>query len=157
MNTFLIEAESIVNSRPLTMETINDHDSVPITPMMLLTTKNQVVLPPPGNFESESMYSKKQWKRVQHLANEFWLRWKKEYLQSLQSRQIWQRPQRNFRVNDVVLIKDYQTERNLWKLGFVKEVVPGQDGNVRSCIVKTKSSELHRPVTKLILLIETNE
>ena len=51
--TFFCEAEAIVNSRPLTVESINDPDSLrPLSPNHLLTMKSKIVLPPPGIFGS---------------------------------------------------------------------------------------------------------
>ena len=44
----------------------------PLTPSHLLTLKSKVVLPLPGMFQSPDAYSRKWWRRVQHLANEFW-------------------------------------------------------------------------------------
>ena len=75
-------------------------------PMNILTMKTKVVLPPPGEFPKEDLYLKRRWRRVQHIANEFWSRWRKEYLQNLQCRNKWQKNQRNFQINDVVIIKD---------------------------------------------------
>ena len=33
------------------------------------------MLPPAGKFQKEYLYIRKYWRRVQHLANEFWCRW----------------------------------------------------------------------------------
>ena len=50
--TLLTEVESIVNSRPLTVETLSDIGSeVPLSLINLLTMKSNVVLPPPGDFK----------------------------------------------------------------------------------------------------------
>ena len=88
LNTFMIEAEAIVNCRPLTVNDVSSPEClVPLTPNQLLTMKSSVVLPPPGSFQREDLYSKKRWRRVQYLANEFWLKWKADFLQSLQERQ----------------------------------------------------------------------
>jgi len=72
LRTLLCEAGAIVNSRPLTVESLNDPLSLnPLTPSHLLTMKTKVVLPPPGVFQSADKYCRKRWRRVQHLANEF--------------------------------------------------------------------------------------
>jgi len=112
--TLLAEVECIVNSRPLTTENIHDPSSLPLSPNSILTMKNKVVLPPPGVFQKEDMYCRKRWRQVQHLANEFWLRWKKEYIQSLQQRQKWNQAKRNVKVGDIVLVKDEKLPRNQW-------------------------------------------
>ena len=53
LRTFMIEAEALVNSRPLAIENLNDPESLPITPNPLLTMKTKVVLPPPGTFQRQ--------------------------------------------------------------------------------------------------------
>ena len=51
LRTLFTEAENIVNSRPLTTQSLSDPDAPePITPNHLLTLKTKVVLSPPGNF-----------------------------------------------------------------------------------------------------------
>ena len=94
LSTFMCEAEAVINSRPLTVDGLRDPDSLsPLTPNHLLTMKSKIVLPPPGKFQDTDKYSKRRWRCVQHLANQFWCRWRKEFLQSLQLRQKWLKPQ----------------------------------------------------------------
>ncbi len=156
LRTLFTEVEAVINSRPLSVETLSDESIEPLTPNHLLTMKSKVVLPPPGTFEEADVYCRKRWRTVQHLSNQFWDRWRKEYLLSLQERQKWTHVQRNLEVDDIVLIKDPDTVRNKWPMGRVTKVVPSDDGLVRKAYVKTVSSTepLLRPVTKLILLIE---
>ena len=69
----MTEVEGILKSRPRTVEAINDPTSFqPIYPMNLLTMKSKVVSPPPGKFLKPDVYSKRRWRRIQHIANEFW-------------------------------------------------------------------------------------
>ena len=155
--TLLAEAESVVNSRPLTTQSLNDPCIEPLTPNHILTLKTKPVLPPPGNFQREDLYCRKRWRQVQHLANEFWARWKKEYLASLQVRQKWTKTERNFKCGDVVLIKDIDLPRQQWPLGMVVGVFPDpMDGLVRSVELKipTAKSNLKRPIHKIVLLVE---
>ena len=71
LRTLMTEAEFIVNSRPLTIESPTDPLAPePLTPNHLLTLKTQVVLPPPGKFDSPDQYSRKRRRRVQYLANQ---------------------------------------------------------------------------------------
>ena len=73
LRTLMTEAENIVNSRPLSVENLADSDALePITPNHLLTLKSQVVLPPPGKFSTPDLYSRRRWRRVQYLAEQFW-------------------------------------------------------------------------------------
>ena len=120
--------------------------------------KSKVVMPPPGVFQKHDMYCRKRWRAVQYLANVFWDRWRKEYLQSLQRRSKWTEEKRNFRLGDVVLVKDEDASRNKWPMGIITDVLPGGDGLVRSVNVKfATGSILKRPITKLVLLLESTE
>ena len=83
------EAENIVNGRPLAAELSDPGSPEPVTPIQLLTSKTRVVLPPPGEFGRTDMYGRKRWKRVQFFANQFWQRWRKEFLQNAQTRNKW--------------------------------------------------------------------
>ncbi|MCG7878636.1 MAG: hypothetical protein N0C90_20255, partial [Candidatus Thiodiazotropha endolucinida] len=169
LRTFLCESAAIVNSRPLTVDNVNDPTSVtPLTPNHLLTFKTKVVLPPPGNFQSTSLYSRKRWRRTQHLVNEFWSRWRLEFLQNLQSRQKWLKVKRNMRVGDIVLLKDDNQPRNRWRIGRVVDTFKDEDGLIRkvklvladpNLNMKGKRTDsltfLERPVHKLVLLLES--
>ena len=157
LRTFLTEAESIVNSRPLTLEDLHNPEITPLTPNQILTMKTFVASPPPGEFQSEGGYARKRWRVVQHLAGAFWSRWKREYLQLLQTRQKWTGVKRNMQVNDVVLMKEEGVGRGAWPLGRIKEVHPSKDGLVRSVTVQTRGVTLKRPVHKTILLVSAED
>ena len=130
--TLLKEVQAIVNSRPMALNDMSSPDLPdPLTPNHLLTMKSKVLMPPPGVFLREDIYLRRRWRRVQHLANVFWERWKKEFLLTLQPRKKWIKPQRNMVVNDVVIVKDENAPRNVWRLARVEEVFPSDDGLVR--------------------------
>ena len=117
LRTLMSEVEAIINSRPLSVDSLNDPKKPSLlTPNHLLTMKTKVVLPPPGSFQSADLYCRKRWRRVQHLANEFWSRWRKEFSLSLQQRQKWLEPHRNLCVGDIVIIRDEHLPRNRWQL-----------------------------------------
>ena len=105
--TFMTEVENIVNSRPISIDQLCESDAPePLTPNHILTMKPKIVLPPPGEFQMPDVYARKRWRRVQFLANEFWLRWRQEFLQTLQSRHKWIRPSRNLETGDIVISKE---------------------------------------------------
>lgn len=171
LRTFLYEAMAIVNSRPLCTVSLNDPSGPePLTPNHLITMKSKVVLPPAGDFVQEDVYARKRWRRVQFLANEFWSRWKKEYLQELQLRQKWTKPQQNLGVGDVVILKDEDMIRGHWRLARVIETFPSSDGLIRKVKLiigdstlndkgqrTAKSTILERPIHKLTLLLKNND
>ena len=160
LRTFLCETECIVNSRPLTTDNLSDPSCDVLTPNHILTMKPRVVLSPPGAFKREDIYCRKRWRAIQFLANQFWKRWRSEYLLNLQQRNKWVAPRRNFQVDDIVLIKDDDVARNCWPLGRVSEVEKNEhDGLVRSVSVysATSGSVLRRPIHKLVLLVGVDE
>ena len=107
LRTLLVEVEGIINSRPITYESNGDVNSIiPLSPKQLLSSKTRVVIPPPGTFQKEDMYCRKQWRRVQHLPNEFRTPWRKKVFATLQTRQKWNQTKRNFKVGDIVLVRD---------------------------------------------------
>lgn len=168
LRTFMCETVAIVNSRPLTTQNLNDPLSTePLTPNHLLTMKSKLILPPPGHFGKPDLYSRKRWRRVQYLANEFWSRWRNEYLQNLQIRQKWERSSRNLVVGDVVVISDESLPRSQWSLARVVEAKVDEDNLVRKVRLLVGSSALddkgrrheacsylERPIHKLVLISE---
>ena len=86
------------------------------------------------------------------MANIFWKRWLKEYLPTLEQRAKWTKPRRCLATGDLVLIADDNIQRGKWPLGRVTEVFTGKDGNVRAAKVKTATTILTRPITKLCFL-----
>lgn len=156
LSTLMCEVEMIMNGRPLTRVSDDPRDLDPLTPNHLLLLRSGAT-PPPRVFAKEDVYSRRRWRQVQYLADVFWRRWVKEYLPTLQSRQKWVDKKRNLQPNDIVLIADESTTRSTWPLARILEVYQNSnDGLVRSVKVKTKTSTLVRPVSKIILLEEAN-
>ena len=150
LNTFFCEVEAIINSRPLTKLSEDVTDMSTLSPVQLLLL-NEETTDFPGHFHKNDMY-RSRWKFIQYLANQFWKRWLKEYLPELQRRSKWCKEQENFKVGDVVLLCEENTPRFLWPLGLVVDVKVGRDNLIRTVKVKTKSTELIRPVSKVVKL-----
>ena len=124
---------------------------------------------PPSVFVKEDLYARKRWRRVQYLLEQFWSRWKAEYLINLNQQNKWQVKRRNMKAGDVVLVKDENTDRMKWPLAVVEEAIIGKDGLVRNVILRmrtgesevvgknAKFSQLKRPIQKVVLLLENNE
>ena len=155
LTTFLCEAEAIVNSRPLAVNDVTGADSiVPISPAMLLTLKPRIAPPLPGRHEKSSVYSRSRWRRVQHLAEQFWHKWQRDYLPSLQVRRKWNTSNENLKQGDIVLIVEDQMPRGEWPVGIIDDVRKSADSHVRSVSVRFRGRVYERPIHKLILIIQ---
>ena len=151
--TIFCEAENLINSRPLTKVSQDVDDESPLTPNHLLLLSGNYSLPWSVVHKADTY--RKRWRHVQLLVEHFWRRWVKEYLLQLHGRQKWTAKQPNMKVGDIVLLVDENSPRGAWPLGRVIDVHEGRDGLVRSVRIRTKSTVLVRPVTKLVLLEST--
>ena len=148
--TLMCEVENVVNNRPLCRLSDDPNDFNPLTPNHLLIMQSGAVLPP-GVFDRDDAY-RRIWRHVQSLVDQFWRKWVNLYLPELQKRSKWLDVVRDIAVNDLVMICDQNTPRNVWPLAIVTEVNVGRDNHVRSVRLRTRATELVRPITKLILL-----
>jgi hypothetical protein len=156
LHTLMCEIEKTINSRPLTRSSDDPEDLEVLTPNHLLQLRTPEMLPP-GKFDEKDNYVRRRWRQVQYIADLYWKRWAKEYLTTLQERQKWLQPTRNVKVGDIVLVVDNTAPRNSWPMGRVEEVNIGNQGCVRSVSVRTKSTLLTRPISKLCMLLEADE
>lgn len=160
LTTLMAEVAAIINARPLVPVSSDPEAPLILTPSTLLTQKIGVSPPPPGDFTKGDMF-KHQWKRVQVLADTFWARWRKEYLNTLQSRQKWHSKKPNLKVGDIVLMKDNQARRNEWPMGIILKALPSQDGLVRKVEIKVSRHQnlktFSRPTSEVILLLSSED
>ena len=129
--TLMSEVAAIVNSRPITAIPSDTDEPLPLSPSTLLTQKTLPLGPLPGKFVSQDLYARQRWRKVQYLVEQFWSRWKQEYIQNLQVKVKWNQERRNLAVGDIVMIKDEQAHRNNWPLGRVVHVSKSEDGRAK--------------------------
>ncbi|XP_036347022.1 uncharacterized protein LOC118756363, partial [Rhagoletis pomonella] len=87
LRSALIEAENIVNSRPLTEIPVSPHDEEPLTPNhFLFGCTNSTQTP---SLDERHICPRKQWKIAQNLKDRIWKRWMVEYLPQLLCRPKW--------------------------------------------------------------------
>ncbi|XP_064641944.1 uncharacterized protein LOC135496513 [Lineus longissimus] len=82
--TIVAECELLYNSRPLCAVSKNARATLPITLMMIINPE-PVAAHPPGIFDEKDLIVRNSYRQVQALINEFWSRFKLEYLTSLQN------------------------------------------------------------------------
>ncbi|XP_062590301.1 uncharacterized protein LOC134251896 [Saccostrea cucullata] len=159
LTTFLAEVSAIVNNRPIVPIATDTESPQVLTPNVLLTQKMGNVSESHMNFDVRDMYTS-QWKIVQILANRFWDRWRKEYLQSLQERRKWADTKPNVQEGDIVLMKDAEHHRNFWPLCRVTRVFPSEDHLVRKVELMTFKDGAKRtyvrPITQIVLLLSNH-
>jgi hypothetical protein len=150
LRNLVIEAENIVNSRPLTYQPIDPELPEAITPNHLLRMSGKVLVTPPVNEDEE--YSRKEWRFSQQLADEFWKRFVAEYLPDLTRRTKWYTDQKPIELGDCVIIVDDKAKRNCWEKGIVEKLHESVDGKIRTATVRTAKAIRTRPVAKLAIL-----
>lgn len=158
--TLMAEVTAINNARPIATIPSDADEPQPLTPTMLLTMKARPLGPPPGNFVAQDLYAQCRWRRVQHLADQFWLRWRREYLQNLQPRRKWNKKRRNLAVGDVVTVKQTNSRRNQWPLGRIVKAIESEDGQVRKAeVMVRREGEMKtyvRPISEFVLIIPSH-
>lgn len=149
--TILLEAENIINSRPLTYVPLDSDTDEALTPNhFILGSSNG--LKSLGDFEGEGSVLKSHWKQSQLYADVIWRKWIQEILPDLRRRTKWQTDGRPIKLDDIVLVIEDNTPRNCYKKAKVIGLNTGHDGKVRSVSIQTEGGIYVRPVSKLAVL-----
>ena len=144
-------AESLLNSRPLTYQSADPKDDVPLTPNHFLHGQMGGQFAP-ENVDTTEFNPRKRWRKVQELISHVWTRWMKEYLPMLNTRPKWTEVVADMKEGDVVLALDSNLPRGHWPLGRIVETYPGKDGRTRVAKVQCGTRTVVRPVHKLVPL-----
>lgn len=157
LQCFLIEAENIVNSRPLTHVPISADQEAPLTPNDLLIGTPNVALTPACNEELDRLCAtRKQWRVARLLRDRFWKRWVLEYLPTLTRREKWCVRSKPICSDDVVFICDPNVPRVAWRRGVIEDVFIGRDNEARRATIRITDSGhtklITRPVSRLAVL-----
>ena len=156
--TLMAEVSAIVNSRPLLPISTDPENPEVLSPSVLLTHKkgqNDITSLP--QFGIKDML-RSQWKLVQGLADEFWSRWTKEYISTLQVRRKWTQKETSLNVGDIVLLREKEAHRSVWPMAVVTKLFPSShDSLVRKVEIRltreNKTCTLVRPVVELVPLV----
>ena len=143
----MVGAEDLINSRPITYQSANPKDILPLTPNHFLHGQMGGQFAPP--VDDYPFDPRRRWRRVQELVRHFWQRWLREWLPSLGKRNKWFQPARDIQIDDVVVMVTPKTPRGSWPLGRVTQTVEGKDGHVRVVKVLVNNQEFTRPITRV--------
>nr|CAH7749573.1 unnamed protein product [Callosobruchus chinensis] len=150
--TVFAQIEAIMNSRPLTPLSSDPSDLSVLTPGHFLIHYPLLSVP---QVDLTSVPSNRltQYEGLQKLMQTFWRRWKKDYLQQLQTRTKWLESNGTpIREGTLVFLADENTPPLHWKRGRVTKLHPGSDGIVRSVTLRTATGDTTRAVQKLAVL-----
>ncbi|XP_018376357.1 PREDICTED: uncharacterized protein LOC108769714 [Trachymyrmex cornetzi] len=144
-NTFTIEIEGILNSRPISALSSDPNDLSALTPAHFLIGKPLNNLPE-LDLSSVPANRLSTWQHIQKVRQDFWSRWHLEYLNELQVRHKWIKNGEKITIGMIVLVKDKGFPCLQWALGKVTEIHPGEDGIPRTVTIKTRPGMLKRSV-----------
>ena len=162
--TVLTEVEAIINSRPLSYVSSEDLDE-PLTPSHLLSGRWILSLPDSTvatgcdsdeDFQVTSQDVHARMCNLNKILDQFWIRWRDEYLLQLRERYHATDNTGVARVpipGELVLVHDENHPRTMWRLGRVSELIVGSDGQTRGATLEVstngKLSTLRRPISRL--------
>ena len=116
LRTALVEAEGILNSRPITHVSNDAGDIEALTPNHFLLLRANPSYEDAEVSDSE-INSAKMWRQSQVLPNFFWRRFTKEYLPSLTERKKWKEKKQSVKEGDVVPVAEPNQPRGVWSSG----------------------------------------
>lgn len=143
MITTLAQVEACLNSRPLTPLSSDPQDLEPLTPGHFIIGGPIESFPEP-DLQTIPCNRLSRWQQMQRVFQEFWARWHKEYLPTLQKRYKWPGTKPNLTVGDMVLLQDDNQPPFKWSIARVVKTIPGADGNVRVADVLVGNNTTYR-------------
>ncbi|XP_015122507.1 uncharacterized protein LOC107044933 [Diachasma alloeum] len=148
LSTLLTQIEAVLNSRPLQALSEDPDDVLCLTPGHFLIGEAPIALPEPSlDHLNDGRLSR--WQLIQQRLQYFWKQWSTGYLQQLQSISKWHHPSNDIRIGSVVLLSDERFPPAKWPLARVTALHPGKDSLSRVVTIRTATTTLTRPISKL--------
>ncbi|XP_049284724.1 uncharacterized protein LOC125764469 [Anopheles funestus] len=148
LQTLLHQISAILNSRPLTAIHASPWTIEALTPAHFLIARASFSIPATIQ-DDDTDGVKTRWKRVQKLAQQFWSRWRAEYLSQLRCNAKWTRRTPNVQVGQIVLVGYDNLPVGRWPLGVITKTYVGPDEMVRVADIRTNSGTYKRNVRLL--------
>ena len=124
--TAITRVKGLLNSRPLTYQSIDPEDEPVLTPNHFLHGQCGGQLAP-ETVDDLEIQPRRQWLRIQQLIKGFWKRWIRELLPMLNTRRKWTAKSKDLAVGHMVICFDQNLQREKWPLGRIEEVYQGPD------------------------------
>ena len=145
LQTLAVEVEAILNDRPITYVSGDVVDEEPLTPSHLYERRITPLAYPEIEDEvtdptfGDDFDLKQRANKQALILQQFWYRWKHEYLTSLREfRKNTGSNKQSIRNEDVVLVHD-ETRRTAWKFAIVESLIKGQLLTQYCCIASWNS------------------
>ncbi|XP_041564860.1 uncharacterized protein LOC121467506 [Drosophila elegans] len=132
LQTIAIEADAILNSRPMAPLSEDPNDGEALSPAHLLIGSSQMSVSEPSIDKSRPSYLTR-WHRA---------------------RSKWLKPDANIQIGQNVIIHEDNTHPKEWILGRITKTHFGADGRVRVAEIKVKNGTIRRPICKIAPLPE---
>ena len=162
LQTVFYEVANIINSRPIGIISGSDPEQPsPITPNHLILGRATADVPQ-GPFEFGASKNK-QFTFLQSLVDSWWKTWYETVFPNLVPNYKWLQRHRSVKVGDVCLIRYKNEVRSTYRLGCVEDVKRGDDGLVRTVILKykltgeSKFRTVDRPVQGISIIVPIEE
>ncbi|XP_043270546.1 uncharacterized protein [Venturia canescens] len=149
--TLFTQIEGILNSRPLEPLSDDPDDYSVLTPGHFLIGDTLTSIPEPS-LRDVPQGRLTRWQWLQERVQYYWEHWSSGYLQRQQAISKWHHPSHDIRVGSMVLLMNENTSPTKWPRARVTQLHPGKDGLIRVVTLKTATTTLTRPITKLALL-----
>ena len=158
--TVVIEAENIVNSRPLTYQSDSTRD-VPLSPSQLAWGRDLTLMPPllqpgdPLDEDYDAKATRAQYELLSNALERFRKRWHSEYLLSLREKHnnvCAEDPTHHLSVGQLVMVRHENIHRIEWPLGVITAVYPDARGIIRTAEVEECGKRSRRPISYLVPL-----
>ena len=148
LQTVAIEAEAILNSRPLCPLSNDPNDGEALTPAHLLIGSSLLAIPD-QHFDCSRMPYLSRYQKVAFLKQQFWELWQRDYLHLLQQRSKWLKPVTNVQLGQLVVVHEDHLPPQQWLLGRITNTSVGADGHIRVVEIYTKKGKFKRPIHKI--------
>ena len=137
-DTLIAGAAAIMNRRPLMQVNSDIHEPLVLSPAHFLYpyvfANSATSIIPPNSGDPETLRSG--WKSTQSLLDDFFRRFKSEYLQTLSKRKKTSSATAAPKIGDIVLLKDDALAREEWRLCQVAEILNDDKTHARRFLVR---------------------
>lgn len=119
-----------------------------ITPAHFLNIASTIPVPDEDMSDYKTSHVSR-WQLVQKISQNFWNKWKNEYLYQLQTRAKWITKKPEIELRDLVLLKNDKLPSQNWQMGRIIQKHPGTDVITRVVSIKTTKNVLKRGITEI--------